>query len=478
MNEIVSRAAHELHHGRPAAAIAIDRVAKLRDGLFDAQLKALDELADVFAVRCPRRAGKTHFFAAKLLTVASSKPNSLCLYLTLTRINAKRIIWRILKMMAHAAGISYVPHETELTLTLSNGSIIILGGADAIDEIEKWRGPAYDLVIVDECGSFPIELLRQLRDDVVEPATADRNGQQIYGGTPGDVPDGPWHELSPNDGGPVPVHHWSARDNTAVPGLWDRFLLIKKMRGWNDDHPTWIREYLGLWVLDPSKLIYPFNPEINYFEELPERTPSGRILMASGWRYVLGCDVGYVHACAFILVACHEYDPHDYVISATKHGELLPDTFAAIIASYLDVYPGLQVVVDTGGMGKIHAQWATLREHLPVSAAEKRDKPSAIRDARGRMLAGRVKLRRGEATAPLRTEMNALGWDKHHLHHNPEQEDHACDGFLYALRKLRNFAVEDLPGPSVPLDILEEERFIRYLENRAAGHEQRPRWDH
>ncbi len=448
-DDVYSLAAAELKAASSMALPANDAVYRLREGLFPAQLRVLDDTRRLVPVRCPRRVGKTHVFAAKLLTVAVSKDNALCLYLTITRLNAKRIIWKILKRLAWAAGIAFLANESELTLTLANGSIVMLGGADDTAEIEKWRGNAYDVVIVDECGSFPLELFASLRDDVVEPATMDSRGQQLYGGTPGGLLDGAWYEMSANDA--EYVHHWTARENTAVPWLWDEFLALKARRGWDDQHPSWVVEYLGLWFANASKPVYPYDDARNGIDGLPTHTVTNVPLHPSGWRYVLGVDVGFVHSTAFALGAAHELDPRVFVISTEQHKEMLPDQVIAHIRQhYLSVAPWLQIVVDAGGMGKIHERTMSLRGSMSVKAAEKREKPDAVRDLRGQLLSGQAKVLRGPQNDALRSCYATLGWDDKHEAHSKEQEDDVADAVLYMVRELYNYRAHPPELPSEP----------------------------
>jgi hypothetical protein len=460
---------------RAARAVAVepanDAGYLLRAGLFPEQLAALDDGARVKALLCGRRAGKTHVLAAMLIDAVRLSPGALALYLTITRRNAKQIIWRILKRMANEAGLAYVANETDLLLDIGGGGTIMLGGADDTAEIEKRRGFAYDLVIVDECGSFPLELLRQLRDDVIEPATADHQGDQVYSGTPGKVLEGPWYEMTRPDSKRsrnVSLHTWTAADNTAVANLWASVLEIKRDRGYGDDHPTWLAEYLGRWVADESILVYPYDDARNGIDGLPTHTVTGIHLAPSGWRYVLGVDVGFVHATAFALGCCHEDDPRDFVVRTEKHKGMLPDQVIDHIRThYLAQTPWLSIVVDAGGMGKIHERTMSLRGSMGVKAADKREKPDAVRDLRGRLLSGQTKILRGAQNDAIRGEYAMLGWDDKHEAHNKQQDDDCADAVLYMIRELQNFRefADDIPKPPTPAEVaakIKREHLQRY----------------
>jgi len=91
---------------------------------------------------CSRRAGKSEGCAGLLLDPVLTKPGAVALYLTKTRINAKRIIWAILKRLNRVYALGGNPKEAELCIEFPNGSAIYLGGVNTKDEIEKFRTPA------------------------------------------------------------------------------------------------------------------------------------------------------------------------------------------------------------------------------------------------------------------------------------------------------------------------------------------------
>src|SRR5690606_29067747 len=105
-------------------------------------------------------------------------------------------------------------------------------------------------------------------------------------GTPGAILAGPFYEITTGKGskdhGTVrfwsereskkratwSVHSWTAEDNTACPWIWAEYddegnlvggaLFDKQEAGWDDDHPTWLREYRAKWVPDDSALVYAY----------------------------------------------------------------------------------------------------------------------------------------------------------------------------------------------------------------------------
>jgi PBSX family phage terminase large subunit len=94
-----------------------------------------------------RRAGKTLLSTIKVIQAASEKKRQVW-YLAPTYRQAKQILWITL--------LDYLPqqaiaskNETDLTITLINGSIISLKGCDNVDSL---RGVRVDFAIFDECA--------------------------------------------------------------------------------------------------------------------------------------------------------------------------------------------------------------------------------------------------------------------------------------------------------------------------------------
>jgi hypothetical protein len=122
---------------RAAEAVAPANSPDYGKGLTSVQLEVLqDTTSRERALLVGRRGGKTWLICV-LLLMAAARPESRAVYLTLTRRNAKLIVWRWLKRAAHRLGIVFSTNETDLVMTLANGGEILLGGADAVDEIEK-----------------------------------------------------------------------------------------------------------------------------------------------------------------------------------------------------------------------------------------------------------------------------------------------------------------------------------------------------
>ena len=123
-----------------------------------------------------RRFGKTVLALWVLLDIAWKNPNKICWYTAPTYRQAKQIAWTMLK--------SFIPpefiasrNETDLTITLLNGSTISLRGADNYDSL---RGVGLDALVLDEYADMEAEVWTE----VLRPALSDKLGTALFIGTP------------------------------------------------------------------------------------------------------------------------------------------------------------------------------------------------------------------------------------------------------------------------------------------------------
>jgi hypothetical protein len=138
--------------------------------------KAVQKFRFVF-ICAGRRGGKT-FLVRLLLILATQKSNQNVWYVAPTYRMAKRLMWETLKQAVPAA-LRTAKNETELTITLVNGSKISLFGADNPDGLV---GDGIDCCIIDEAAL--IRSLHDVYDRSIRPALADRQGKLIMTSTP------------------------------------------------------------------------------------------------------------------------------------------------------------------------------------------------------------------------------------------------------------------------------------------------------
>ena len=124
-----------------------------------------------------RRAGKTVAAINDLIRAAITSQSQFPLfgYIAPYRSQAKAVAWKYLKTFT--APITASSNEQELTVTLINGAVIRLFGADNADSI---RGLGFDGVVADEFGDWKPSVFPL----VVRPALSDKQGWMVFMGTP------------------------------------------------------------------------------------------------------------------------------------------------------------------------------------------------------------------------------------------------------------------------------------------------------
>ena len=123
-----------------------------------------------------RRFGKTYLSTIELIRQALSGQNKNCWYIAPTYKAAKEIAWDMLLKIVPQEYITKT-NETALTLTLANGSLISLKGAEKPDNL---RGRALDFVVLDEFA----DMRKEAWYEVIRPSLSDRQGTALFIGTP------------------------------------------------------------------------------------------------------------------------------------------------------------------------------------------------------------------------------------------------------------------------------------------------------
>ena len=284
----------------------------LESYLFDKQLDFVRDDAPFKVAVTSRRSGKTVSCAVDLLYTALNTSEIVCLYITLSRNNAKKIIWPELKRLCRKFGISPKFNESDLSCELENGSMIYCSGASDKSEIEKFRGLSLKKVYIDECQSFP-NYIEGLIDDVLAPALMDYAGSISLIGTPGPIPVGFFFDAynSPNWSN----HSWTFWDNphiAAKSGLTHKDLFKRelKRRGVDKSAPSIQREWFGKWVLDTDSLVFKYDSKVNDYEQTPLCD-----------NFIMGIDLGYDDADAICILGWNDKEKVTYIVEekTTRH---------------------------------------------------------------------------------------------------------------------------------------------------------------
>lgn len=419
---------------------------------FPKQLAFIQDPARFKTACCSRRAGKSIGCAAHLLWTATTYAGCACLYFTLNRVQAKRIIWGPLKALNERFQLGAVVNESDLTLRFPNGSIIYVGGAKDKSEVSKYLGFPLKLVYADEAQSFRSHL-EELVDESLGPTLIDHAGTMVLMGTPGPVPVGYFYEMTKSD--KWSHHHWTLYDNeplraqlAALPQPTSPEEMVAaecKRRGLSLDSPSIQRHFFGQWANDSSNLVFRWDPEENDYAVAP-----------ADLSYVVGIDLGYNDADA---VAVLGYNDHGVwlVEERVKRKQGITD-LASTIADVDRRYKPQAMVVDAGGLGKKIVEELSGRYALPVKAAEKAEKYAHIELLNDAMRTGMFKAKRGSLFVQ---DSQLLEWDKDKssgdkLVVSDSFHSDVCDAVLYAFREAGHWtALAPLLGP-----VLEEESEI------------------
>lgn len=409
---------------------------KLQRSLFAPQLAYVQDSSDISAALCTRRAGKSVGGFSSLYFTGLKYPTSTLPYITLTRRSAKNIIWPVIKEVncKHELGIQM--KEAELAAVLPNGSQIVLHGADTEAFISRLLGGKYPGIVIDEAQAFGTHLER-LVFDVLQPATLDYNGYIKLQGSPGIIPHGLFYNLTKEG---TKCHRWSVLDNPYIPHAAQWLAELKQRRGWDDNNPTWRREYLGEWCYDPSALVYKFNEKINTYETLPNYD----------WNYIIGVDYGWNDATAFCVLAYSEHYPDAFVVDCYGYSEMIPSRVAQELQRIMAKYKPERIIADTGGLGKSITEEMRVRYELPIMAAEKTEKYMAIDALNGDFIDKRLYVHK--SLHALINQMHNLTWDDKHKE-NPALPNDLVDGMLYSHRFSRHY------WGKIPVKISQEQKF-------------------
>lgn len=435
---------------------------------FKEQLEFIHDPSRRKANKAGRRSGKTYAVVIYLIYTALTKPGSNSVYICLNFNQARRAVWYSTRTgivgLDARYGLGLKFNATYLEATAPNGSRISFLGGENAQLIEKFRGDAYDLVVVDECKSFRPKVFDELIRDILIPATMDTRGTVAMVGNPGYLPLGTYYEVTRPDSErslpyarrknasrdelaqrPWSVHHWTAAANNVVKDrwgvpvdVWAECLAEKAANGWSDDNPGWRTEYLGEWVIDGTGRVYAFSDVEghNTYKPRQEEPPAGSNALcgldpAHEWRYLLGVDLGSNDATAFVVAAYSPTcDTLYYVYDYTDTGMTMAQV-AAKVLELEDQFGFEAMVADTGGLGKTIVESLNDTYELYLEPASKGDKMANIALMNSDFHEGRIK---AHPDLRLTHEWSTLVLDSQGEKVARHQEDHCADAALYIYR--------------------------------------------
>lgn len=459
------------HHRRRSRRARLD-LARLT---FGPQRSFVTDTAPFVAASCSRQAGKSYGIGIKLIDTAADYPGKTCLYITNTRPQARAIMWPVLHEIDRELELGGKFHEVRLTYTLPNGGVVQLGGANDEIEIERYRGPQYPVVVIDEAQSIR-PFIRYLIFEVIRPGQAKYGsaGQIFVTGTPNASRHGFLYDVTTGSEEGWSLHHWTIRDNPHIPDV-EAFIADQlKRRGLTETDAAYLREYCGEWVRDAASQVYQVKAR-NLLDAFPDQP--------GDWEYVLGVDLGPVNVTAFVVLA-YSVKAGQIVTAESFQvtppaGEsmLTPEHLADLVQGIRGRYSVVSTVIDPGGLGAKYIEELRRRFSIPCIAAEKTRKLGAIELMNGDLRTGKL-LVVEDTNRDLLHDAAALEWDwrkvdqtrhggnvqRSDLVIDDRNPDHLTDAWTYGYRECRHFLYADgdaAPRPrygSAEYDEWEEER--------------------
>lgn len=521
------------------------------------------------ATRKVRRAGITTGGCRELLARAISIPGFRASIIGTTRNEARDRAWRsdtksgcvdVLEQLAgdpikhptltayQLGGITVEIRDADSTLVFSNGSEIELFGVENLRSHRKKRGGAKHVMWIDEAQDF--FLLEEFVDAVVLPMLSDFVGEMWLTGTPGRDCVGMFYDVTrePEDGEePNPswqVHELSVVDNprfgrvikvgaefyvednleirtgpydsaqeaetAAVNVRWERTGgETLKAKGWKGDEPDFVREWLGRWVKQDARYVYPVHavpqhvllyaeqrladnpfvgtdprfdghpPWYDHHRAVQDLPRARRGFRPYQWLYGLWVDFGYNPDPFAITIGAFTPDlPDVFEMFSWKCTRVHTDDQGAYMKLAWDAIDSIvSFVGDPAGKQDDFEVWQT-RMNLPITEANKRGKNTLEEFLADDIRRGRVHLRRN---SPLHTEMKHLVYlpgkpgktrevHKHRKVNGVIHGDHCADSFRYGYADLTHYLAKiapDKPAPGSKAAYAQEaEREERKIESR------------
>jgi hypothetical protein len=428
----------------------------------------------------PRRAGKTHTAIAYALYVGLTKPRSDIPIISLTLKNAKALYWRPFQEFSKKYGLGIRFNYSENRAYLLNGSRIFLAGGETRADIEKLRGGAYSLAVIDECKSFNSEVFGELIREILEPATNDVSGSIAVIGTPGAILDGPFYEATcpgfRDASGELVTrdyyrpeklwdseeiaprwnrHYWTVAENVYKPEIWQNALLDKKRNKYTDDNPIWQREYLGQWVSTADTYVYaltglvridggPTRARCCWSRGSGPRVNKHGLPLDEPWEYIMGVDFGFEDDFAVVVVAYSAVSDVMYHVYDFGHPHMTVPAMAQVIGNVMKRFDNeIRIMIaDSGGLGKTLMESLNEMYGFFLEPAEKNEKFDHIELLNSDLVEGKMKILAG---SELYEEMSALQWDlrgmnkvqsirARKIREDRNFANHRCDALLYTWR--------------------------------------------
>lgn len=407
------------------------KVAPLYRELFDKQLEFALSPNRFIAAVCSRRAGKTTVCAIKAFQELQNNPGTIGIYLALTDRSVEDIFMPAVMPLVSKYKLKVKVNRDEIIF--SNGSKLLLCGANHPHKIETFRGIKLLFCIIDEAASFSEKILSYLIDEIIGPALSDLQGQLMLIGTPAAHCKGLFYQVTMGTEDVWLVKRWTAYDN---PFMKDNFekdaVLFMQRKRCDRTHPKYRREYLGEWCADDEALmIRPFtmaSPKYPYNQDT--------------WRSVIGVDFGFNDETAFSVIGWHKDNPVSYILESfgitgkdtKKDAEGMVTIIGNTLKRLKETYRPIQIVGDPAGASKIMIDEFQKKFKINMDVAHKNNKAHYI-EILNDALVQDVLLLVPETTKELQKEMCSVVWNEERTRELEGMKCDQLDATLYAFRE-------------------------------------------
>lgn len=431
------------------------------DGCFANQIAFLKDPAPLKAALCTRRAGKSFGIGVLICKTAYENPGVSIGVIGLTRDSIKRIYFKdIMEVLDRKYNLNITVNKTELSMTFPNGAVIYFAGADSNeDEMNKFLGQKFKLVVIDEASMYTTIDLRKLVYDIFEPAVADYQGQIIMIGTPSDYLRSLYYDVTNGNEAGWSLHKWTVYDNPYMQKQAEQLIARILERNPNaESTPGFRQHWKGEWVVDIGARVYKFDSAINC-------SPAQ---VNNGYQCVLGIDLGYEDKTAFVVGAWSHYDTVLHIVHVEAESHLTLSMVEERIKRLQVQYNIGTIVLD--GASKQGVEELQTRFGMTLYRADKQGKKDFIELLNNDLLLKRLNLLPSKCT-PLIEEWEALIWDDKAREKGKWEElkscpNHCADAALYMWRWCYNYAAI----PKAALET-EEERMERQLIEKDSQNE-------
>jgi len=231
-------------------------------------------------VTAGRRWGKT-FLSIREIAYQAREPNKLIWYVTSSYRAAKMIVWKELKNRLLDLRWVHKINESELSVSLKNGSLICLKGSENAQQL---RGISLTYCVIDEAAQVHPDVWME----VIRPALADQQGGALFITTP------------------LGKSNWTYelfQQARLLPDLWDAyqfstleggFVTAAEIESAKQDmsERQFRQEFLATWEDAASRIAWAFDREKNHKELINPNTAQLEV----------GMDFNVQPMCAVIMV--------------------------------------------------------------------------------------------------------------------------------------------------------------------------------